>query len=44
MLISSLDNQKIKDIKNMYYISYFQATTGGLPVAAKLGEDVCKYL
>ena len=35
---------KIKDIKNIYYISYFQATTGGLPVAAKLGEDVCKYL
>lgn len=35
---------KIKDIKNLYYISYWQKPTGGLPVAAKLGEDVCKYL
>ena len=35
---------KIKDIKNLYYISYWQKPTGGLPIAAKLGEDVCKYL
>lgn len=35
---------KIRGIKNMYYISYWQTYMGGLPIAAKLGEDVIKYL
>jgi len=35
---------KIKDIKNLYYLSYWQTPTGGLPVAAQLGEDIVKYL
>ena len=35
---------KIKDIKNMYYLSYFQTICGGLPICAELGEDIIKYL
>ena len=35
---------KIKDIKNFYYLSYWQAPTGGLPIAAQLGEEITKYL
>lgn len=35
---------KIKDIKNMYFASYWQYHMGGLPVAAKLGKEVVKFL
>ena len=35
---------KVKDIKNFYYLSYWQAPTGGLPVAAQLGDEITKYL
>ena len=35
---------KIANIKNMYYLSYFQKIIGGLPVAAELGSSITKYL
>lgn len=35
---------KIDKIKNLYYLSYWQNTFGGLPVAAQLGESISKYL
>ena len=35
---------KIKDLKNIYYLSYWQNSIGGLPVAAKLGNSIKKYL
>ena len=35
---------KIDKIKNLYYLSYWQDITGGLPVAAKLGSSIVKFL
>ena len=35
---------RINNIKNMFYLSYFQNIIGGLPVAAELGSSVSKYL
>jgi len=35
---------KIEKIKNMFYLSYWQDIMGGLPVAAKLGSSITKYL
>lgn len=35
---------KINGLKNIYYLSYWQTFTGGLPVAANLGNSIKKYL
>ena len=35
---------KIANIKNMYYLSYFQKIIGGLPVPAALGSRITKYI
>ena len=35
---------KIKNIKNMRYVTYWQTYMGGLPIAARLGEAVVKHL
>ena len=35
---------KIPNLKNIYYLSYWQNITGGLPTAALLGESISKYL
>lgn len=35
---------KIPNLKNIYYLSYWQNNTGGLPTAALLGESISKYL
>lgn len=37
-------SSKIKNIKNMRYITYWQTYMGGLPIAARLGEAVVKHL
>ena len=35
---------KINKIKNFFYLTYWQDIIGGLPVAAKLGSSIYKYL
>lgn len=35
---------KIKGLKNLFIASYWQTYIGGLPIAARLGKDVTKYL
>lgn len=35
---------KIPGLKNIFYLSYWQDLMGGLPIAAKLGESIIKYL
>lgn len=35
---------KINKLKNIYYLSIWQNVISGLPVAAKLGESIYKYL
>lgn len=35
---------KIDNLKNVFYLSYWQDIMGGLPVAAKLGNSICKLL
>ena len=35
---------KINNLKNVFYLSYWQDIMGGLPVAAKLGNSICKFL
>ena len=37
-------SSKIKNIKNMRYVTYWQTYMGGLPIAARLGEAVVKHL
>lgn len=37
-------SSKIKNIKNMRYVTYWQTYMGGLPIAARLGEAVVKQL
>lgn len=35
---------RIKGIKNMLFATYWQTYTGGLPIAARLGESVTRYI
>ncbi len=35
---------RIKGVKNMFFITYWQTYMGGLPIGARLGEDIVNYL
>lgn len=35
---------RIKNVKNMFYATYWQSYMGGLPISAKIGENVIKKL